>query len=83
MTCPFSPGILALSVVWDLPSPFSSPSRSGGPAAVLLGVVAYFPALVGVPTARLFRDLGVGLGPLVACILADRVRSGPQTIHVP
>src|SRR4030042_2236811 len=43
--------------------------------AVLFGVVAYFPTLVEVPMARLFLDVGVGMGPLVAYLLAHPVLS--------
>jgi len=51
-------------------------------AAVLFGVVAYFPTLVEVPTARLFLDLGVGMGPLVAYLLSDPVLSLPSILVV-
>lgn len=50
--------------------------------AVLFGVVAYFPTLVEVPMARLFLDLGVGMGPLVAYLLADPVLSLPSILVV-
>jgi len=39
--------------------------------AVLFGVFMYFPTLVEVPVARLFLDLGMGKGPLLAYLLAD------------
>lgn len=51
-------------------------------AAVLFGVVAYFPTLVEVPMARLFLDVGVGMGPLVAYLLADPVISLPSILVV-
>jgi len=51
-------------------------------AAVLFGVVAYFPTLVEVPMARLFLDLGVGRGPLLAYLLADPVISLPSMLVV-
>jgi uncharacterized membrane protein YraQ (UPF0718 family) len=51
-------------------------------AAVLFGVVAYFPTLVEVPMARLFLDVGVGRGPLLAYLLADPVVSIPSLLVV-
>ena len=39
--------------------------------AVLFGVVLYFPTLVEVPIARMFLDLGMHRGPLLAYLLAD------------
>lgn len=38
---------------------------------VLFGVVMYFPTLVEVPIARMFLDLGMHRGPLLAYLLAD------------
>ncbi len=51
-------------------------------AAVLFGVVAYFPTLVEVPMARMFLDIGVGRGPLLAYLLADPVISLPSILVV-
>lgn len=39
--------------------------------AVLFGVFMYFPTLVEVPVARLFLDLGMHPGPLLAYLMAD------------
>ena len=39
--------------------------------AVVFGVVLYFPTLVEVPIARMFLDLGMHRGPLLAYLLAD------------
>ncbi len=39
--------------------------------AVLFGVFMYFPTLVEVPIARMFLDLGMNRGPLLAYLLAD------------
>jgi uncharacterized membrane protein YraQ (UPF0718 family) len=39
--------------------------------AVIFGVVMYFPTLVEVPIARLFLDLGMHRGPLLAYLMAD------------
>lgn len=38
---------------------------------VLFGVFMYFPTLVEVPVARMFLDLGMHRGPLLAYLLAD------------
>lgn len=43
--------------------------------AVLFGAVAYFPALVEVPIAEGFMNLGMHKGPLMAYLLADPVLS--------
>jgi uncharacterized membrane protein YraQ (UPF0718 family) len=40
-------------------------------AGVLFGVFMYFPTLVEVPIARMFLDLGMHRGPLLAYLLAD------------
>lgn len=40
-------------------------------AGVLFGVFMYFPTLVEVPVARMFLDLGMAQGPLLAYLLAD------------
>ena len=39
--------------------------------AVSFGIVMYFPTLVEVPVARMFLDLGMARGPLLAYLLAD------------
>ena len=39
--------------------------------AVFFGVFMYFPTLVEVPIARMFLDLGMNPGPLLAYLLAD------------
>ena len=61
---------------------FGSSTLTATLGAVLFGVVAYFPTLVEVPMARLFLDLGVGMGPLVAYLLADPVLSLPSILVV-
>ncbi|MFX0088086.1 MAG: permease, partial [Candidatus Hodarchaeota archaeon] len=38
---------------------------------VLFGVFMYFPTLMEVPIARIFLDLGMARGPLLAYLLAD------------
>lgn len=61
---------------------FGSTSVTATLGAVLFGVVAYFPTLVEVPMARLFLDVGVGYGPLLAYLLADPVISLPSILVV-
>jgi len=61
---------------------FGSSTVGATLAAVLFGVVAYFPTLVEVPMARMFLDLGVGRGPLLAYLLADPVISLPSILVV-
>jgi uncharacterized membrane protein YraQ (UPF0718 family) len=43
----------------------------GNAAAVVFGVFMYFPTLVEVPVARMFLDLGMHRGPLLAYLMAD------------
>lgn len=43
----------------------------GNAVAVLFGVFMYFPTLVEVPIAKLFLDLGMHPGPLLAYLMAD------------
>ena len=43
----------------------------GNAFAVVFGVVMYFPTLVEVPVARMFLDLGMHRGPLLAYLMAD------------
>jgi len=61
---------------------FGGTTLSATLGAVLFGVVAYFPTLVEVPMARLFLDVGVGVGPLVAYLLADPVISLPSILVI-
>jgi uncharacterized membrane protein YraQ (UPF0718 family) len=57
-------------------------SFSSNLLAVLFGTFMYFPTLVEVPMARLFLDLGVNRGPLLAYLLADPVISLPSILVV-
>lgn len=50
--------------------------------AVLFGTFMYFPTLVEVPMARMFLDLGMAKGPLLAYVLADPVISLPSILVV-
>ncbi len=43
----------------------------GNAIAVLFGVFMYFPTLVEVPVARMFLDMGMHPGPLLAYLMAD------------
>lgn len=40
-------------------------------AGVVFGIFMYFPTLVEVPVAKMFLDLGIARGPLLAYLLAD------------
>jgi uncharacterized membrane protein YraQ (UPF0718 family) len=44
---------------------------AGNLAGVAFGVFMYFPTLVEVPVARMFLDLGMHRGPLLAYLMAD------------
>lgn len=46
-------------------------SLLGNSVAVAFGVFMYFPTLVEVPVARMFLDLGMHRGPLLAYLMAD------------
>jgi len=48
-----------------------SNSLTGNLAGVAFGVVMYFPTLVEVPIAKMFLDLGMHRGPLLAYLMAD------------
>ncbi len=50
--------------------------------AVLFGVFMYFPTLVEIPMAKMFLDLGMSEGPLLAYVLADPVISLPSILVV-
>ncbi len=46
-------------------------SLQANAVAVVFGVFMYFPTLVEVPVARMFLDLGMHRGPLLAYLMAD------------
>jgi len=46
-------------------------SLTGNLAGVVFGVFMYFPTLVEVPIAKMFLDLGMHRGPLLAYLMAD------------
>ncbi len=79
----FAAGMLRVVIPADFVSQHFGGTTVGATlAAVLFGVVAYFPTLVEVPMARLFLDVGVGRGPLLAYLLADPVVSLPSLLVV-
>ena len=79
----FAAGMLRVVIPADFVKQyFGSTSLTATLGAVLFGVVAYFPTLVEVPMARLFLDVGVGYGPLLAYLLADPVISLPSILVV-
>jgi hypothetical protein len=79
----FAAGMLKVIIPADFVKQyFGSTSLTATLGAVLFGVVAYFPTLVEVPMARLFLDVGVGYGPLLAYLLADPVISLPSILVV-
>ena len=49
---------------------------------VIFGVLVYFPTLVEVPMAKVFIDLGMAKGPLMAYLLSDPVLSLPSILVV-
>ncbi|MGA7677406.1 MAG: permease [Dehalococcoidia bacterium] len=79
----FVAGILRVVIPADFVGQYFGSSTVGATlAAVLFGVVMYFPTLVEVPMARMFLDLGMGKGVLLAYLLADPVISLPSILVV-
>lgn len=70
-------GVFAVGVIRPLIRPEWIESLAGSntvganAVGVLFGVFMYFPTLVEVPIARLFLDLGMHRGPLLAYLMAD------------
>ena len=70
-------GVFAVGVIRPLIRPEWIESLAGSNTVganlvgVLFGVFMYFPTLVEVPIARLFLDLGMHRGPLLAYLMAD------------
>ena len=81
-------GIFAAGVISALlPKDFlglylGSNTVSANLIAVLFGTFMYFPTLVEVPMAKMFLDLGMAKGPLLAYVLADPVISLPSILVV-
>jgi uncharacterized membrane protein YraQ (UPF0718 family) len=79
----FVAGMLRVVIPAEFVSQYFGTTTVGATlAAVLFGAVAYFPTLVEVPMARLFLDVGVGRGPLLAYLLSDPVLSLPSILVV-
>ena len=70
-------GVFVVGVVRQLIRPEWIESLAGqndlfaNAVAVVFGVFMYFPSLVEVPVARMFLDLGMHPGPLLAYLMAD------------
>jgi uncharacterized membrane protein YraQ (UPF0718 family) len=70
-------GVFAVGVIRQLIQPEWIQAVAGSntvlanSAAVVFGVFMYFPTLVEVPVARMFLDLGMHPGPLLAYLMAD------------
>jgi uncharacterized membrane protein YraQ (UPF0718 family) len=70
-------GVFAVGVIRQLIEPEWIQSLAGrntpqaNAVAVVFGVFMYFPTLVEVPVARMFLDLGMHPGPLLAYLMAD------------
>ncbi|MBN2462539.1 MAG: permease, partial [Dehalococcoidia bacterium] len=79
----FVAGMLRVLIPADFVGQYFGSSTVGSTlAAVLFGVFMYFPTLVEVPMARMFLDLGMGKGVLLAYLLADPVISLPSILVV-
>jgi hypothetical protein len=77
----FVAGILKVVIPQEIISTYlGGNALSSNLLAVLFGVFMYFPTLVEVPMARIFLDLGMGRGPLLAYLLADPVISLPSIL---
>ena len=70
-------GVFVVGVIRELINPewieaiAGSNSLLGNFVGVVFGVFMYFPTLVEVPIARMFLDLGMHRGPLLAYLIAD------------
>jgi uncharacterized protein len=70
-------GVFAVGVIRPFIKPewiqalAGSNTIGGNFVGVIFGVFMYFPTLVEVPIARLFLDLGMHRGPLLAYLMAD------------
>ncbi|MFH0816934.1 MAG: permease [Methanobacteriota archaeon] len=68
----FAAGIVGALIPEDLVAEYvGGNTLSANLIAVMFGVFMYFPTLVEVPIARMFLDLGMARGPLLAYLLAD------------
>ena len=79
----FASGIIRVVIPPDLiPTYVGDNSLLAVVLPVLFGIFVYFPTLVEVPMARLFLDLGMAKGSLLAYMLADPVISLPSILVV-
>lgn len=68
----FVAGIVGAVIPEDLVADYVGKNTlSANMIAVAFGIFMYFPTLVEVPVARMFLDLGMARGPLLAYLLAD------------
>jgi len=79
----FASGIIRVVMPPDLiPAYMGQNSLLAVVIPVLFGIFVYFPTLVEVPMARMFLDLGMAKGSLLAYMLADPVISLPSILVV-
>ncbi len=79
----FASGIIRVAMPPDLiPTYTGQNSLLAVVIPVIFGIFVYFPTLVEVPMARMFLDLGMAKGPLLAYMLADPVISLPSILVV-
>jgi len=79
----FASGIIRAAMPPDLiPAYVGSNSLMAVILPVVFGIFVYFPTLIEVPMARMFLDLGMAKGPLLAYMLADPVISLPSILVV-
>jgi uncharacterized membrane protein YraQ (UPF0718 family) len=70
-------GVFAVGIIRELIQPewieslAGRNTLSGNLAGVVFGVFMYFPTLVEVPIAKMFLELGMHRGPLLAYLMAD------------
>jgi hypothetical protein len=81
-------GVFASGIIREVMPPDLIPTYMGQNSLlavvipVLFGIFVYFPTLVEVPMARMFLDLGMAKGALLAYMLADPVISLPSILVV-
>lgn len=81
-------GVFASGIIREIMPPDLIPTYMGENTLlamvlpVLFGIFVYFPTLVEVPMARMFLDLGMAKGALLAYMLADPVISLPSILVV-
>jgi uncharacterized membrane protein YraQ (UPF0718 family) len=81
-------GVFASGIIREIMPPDLIPTYMGQNTLiamvipVLFGIFVYFPTLVEVPMARMFLDLGMAKGPLLAYMLSDPVISLPSILVV-